>query len=105
MKSSNQKKKIKFSFFFQFLLIRRSFLNLKKNYLSQNIVIGLILNTVYWTIFSLNAIGLAKKCLNEIVQSEKQKYFSTLIYFLFFSLQVNELSYRKYFDIIQCVLK
>ena len=52
--------------------------------MSQNIVIGLILKTVHWTMFSLNAIGLEKKILNEIVQSEK-KYFSTLI-FLFFSL-------------------
>ena len=39
--------------------------------------------------FSLNVIGLEKKCLNEIVQSEKKKKISTLI-FLFFSLQENE---------------
>ena len=64
--------------------IRRLFFKYQKNYLSQNIVIGLILKTVHWTMFSLNAIGLEKKFLNEIVQSEK-KYFATLI-FLFFSL-------------------
>ena len=52
--------------------IRRSFFKYKKNYLSQNIVIGLILKTVYWTKFSLNAIGLEKKFLNEIVQLEKK---------------------------------
>ena len=58
--------------------IRRSFFKYKKNHLSRNIVIGLILKTVHWTMFSLNAIGLEKKCLNEIVRSEKKK-FSTLI--------------------------
>ena len=51
------------------------FLNIKKNYLSQNIVIGLILKTDYRTMFSLNAIGLEKKFLNEIVQSEKKLFF------------------------------
>ena len=40
--------------------IRRSFLKYQKNYLLQNIVIGLILKTVHWTMFSLNAIGLEK---------------------------------------------
>ena len=59
--------------------MRRPFLKYKKTILSQNIVIGLILKTVHWTMFSLNAIGLEKKFLNEIVQSEKKK-FSTLIF-------------------------
>ena len=45
----------------------------KKNHLSQNIVIGFILKTVHWTMFSSNAIGLEKIFLNEIVQSEKKK--------------------------------
>ena len=35
---------------------------------------GLILKTVHWTMFSLNAIGLEKIFLNEIVQSEKKKF-------------------------------
>ena len=50
--------------------------------MSQNIVIGLILKTVRWTMFSLNAIGLEKIFLNEIVQSEKKKnfHFSFLIF-------------------------
>ena len=49
---------------------------------------GLILKRLC---FPLNAIGLEKKILNEIVQLEKKK-ISTLI-FLFFSLQENKLSY------------
>ena len=59
--------------------MRRPFLKYQNNYLSQNIVIGLILKTVHWTMFSLNAIGLERKFLNEIVQSEKKK-ISTLIF-------------------------
>ena len=58
--------------------MRRSFFKYQKNYWSQNTVIDLILKTVHWTMFSWNAIGLEKKFLNEIVQSEK-KYFATLI--------------------------
>ena len=78
MKSSNQKKKIFFHFnflIFQFTRVRRSFFKYQRNYLSQNIVFDLVLKTVYWTMFSLNAIGLEKKCLNEIVQSEKKIFF------------------------------
>ena len=58
------------------------FFKYQKNYLSQNIVIGLILKTVHWTMFSLNAIGLEKKILSEIVQSEKKNilYKATLGY-------------------------
>ena len=48
------------------------FFKYQKNYSSQNIAISLILKTVHRTIFSLNAIGLEKKLLNEIVQSEKK---------------------------------
>ena len=63
--------------------IRRSFFNYQKNYLSQNIVIGLILKTVHWTMFSLNAIGLEKKFLNEIVQSEKKNFHFNFLIFQF----------------------
>ena len=52
--------------------MRSPFLKYQKSYLSQNIVIGLILKTVHWTMFSLNAIGLERKFINEIVQSEKK---------------------------------
>ena len=41
--------------------------------MSQNIVIGFILKTVYWTMNFLNAIGLEKTFLNEIVQSEEKQ--------------------------------
>ena len=63
--------------------IRRSFFKYQKNYLSQNIVIGFILKTVHWTMFSLNAIGLEKKFLNEIVQSEKKNFHFNFLIFQF----------------------
>ena len=59
--------------------IRRSFFKYQENYLSQNIVIGLILKTVHWTMFSLNAIGLEKIFLMKS-PNQKKKYFSTLIF-------------------------
>ena len=62
--------------------MRRSFFKYKKNCLSQIIVIGLILKTVHWTMFSLNAIGLEKTFLNEIVQSEN-KIFCRFKFFIF----------------------
>ena len=55
--------------------MRRPFFKYQKNYLSQNIAIGLILKTVHWTMFSLNAIGLEKNFVDEIVQSEKKIFF------------------------------
>ena len=66
-------------------------------------MIGLILNSVHLTMFSLNTIGLEKKSLNEIVQSENKIFFHFNVFIL--SLQENELSYRKDFDIIRCVFK
>ena len=69
-------------------IIRRSFFKYQKNYLSQNIVISLILKTVYWTMFSLNAIGLEKKYF--LIKSSKQKKEISTLIFLFFSLQENE---------------
>ena len=61
--------------------MRRPFFKYQKNYLSQNIVIGLMLKTVHWTMFSLNAIGLERKFLNEIVKSEKKEHVFATIFF------------------------
>ena len=84
-------------------IIRRSFFKYQKNYLSQNIVISLILKTVYWTMFSLNAIGLEKKYF--LIKSSKQKKEISTLIFLFFSLQEKALRYCNDFDIIQCVFE
>ena len=53
--------------------------------------------------FSLSAIGLEKKILNEIVYY-KTKYSSTFIC-LFLSLQENESRYGNEFDIIRCAFE
>ena len=63
--------------------MRRPFFKYQKNYLLQNIVIDLILKTVHWTMFSLNAIGLEKTFLNEIVQSEKKNFHFNFLIFQF----------------------
>ena len=67
-------------------------------------MIGLILKTVHWTMFFLNAIALEKKILNEIVQLEKKIFFQLKFLIFQFTREQIKLPTSK-FQFFACVQK